>query len=594
MNRIIRFLVKDGGKNTVVLLIYSFIQVVCESFYPIIELVLLPVVIGFALDYISTENIFFIKDILFVFSFIIAGHFILSFLKKICFHQRQKKVNIFRKYYMDKILEFSMTAKYADMEDTDFMDKISMAQEGISADYSDGLPGILDNISELTKNILIILSCLTMIATVNVFILIPFIISCSAIIMILQKKIERIEYDFYSNLSVINRRFSYFTDHVADRKYSKDIRLYHAQSLILNKEEEYLKLQSELLIKLKKNICPYRILLSVVFCIQSVSVIVYGIVMLKNNSFDIQSFVRIVNASILISSVLSNFIKNISEMKLNCEYASSYVDLMASLKKYDDAVCSKDEGYVYHSEKKDIVFKNVIFSYPGSDIKILDGINLTVKSGTSLSIVGLNGQGKTTLIKLLCRFYDNYEGCIFYGDKDIRDIKISEWYKIITSVFQDFSLLPYTVSDNITSGTGIINNKEKITEILSPNINLEEVCGKELDLKGIDFSGGESQKIALARAFCRDSEIVVLDEPTASLDAQAEGEIYRLFHELTKGKTTFFISHRLASCKFTDRIVVLNNGRIVEDGTHSDLLKNNGLYSRLWTEQYLMYNCKRL
>ena len=244
-------------------------------------------------------------------------------------------------------------------------------------------------------------------------------------------------------------------------------------------------------------------------------------------------------------------------------------------------------------------FREVSFRYPGSSRLVLDRLNLTIPVGERIALVGENGQGKTTIVKLLARLYDPTEGQILLDGVDLREYDLDDLYREIGVIFQDFMHYEMTARENIAVGR---IDQLKNTDLLEmaarkslaePVIGrlaggLEQMLGRRFD-GGVDLSGGEWQKVALARAYLRDAQVLILDEPTAALDARSEYEVFQRFAELTAGKTALFISHRFSTVRMADRIVVLENGRIAEDGTHSELARSGGRYAEMFELQAASY-----
>ncbi|AVI94940.1 Abc-type multidrug transport system, atpase and p ermease component [Oenococcus oeni] len=244
-----------------------------------------------------------------------------------------------------------------------------------------------------------------------------------------------------------------------------------------------------------------------------------------------------------------------------------------------------------------IEFHDVSYQYAGSSDLALDHINLTISEGQRLAIVGPNGSGKTTLVKLLTRLLIPSSGTISINGVNINEFSIKKYKELFSVVFQDFSLSGFSVNDNVSSSEDIDEERvQKSMELsgiwgkisLLPHKGNTSI-GTQLDSKGIEFSGGELQKIAIARAWYKDAPIVVLDEPTSALDPISEAEIYEHFDSLVKGKTAIYISHRMSSTRFSSRILVLENGRVIENGDHHTLMKKKGLYYRLYSEQAKYY-----
>ena len=242
--------------------------------------------------------------------------------------------------------------------------------------------------------------------------------------------------------------------------------------------------------------------------------------------------------------------------------------------------------------------EDVSFRYPGTDRDILRDVNLTIRPGEKLAIVGLNGAGKTTLVKLLCGFYDPDEGRVLLNGTDIREFNRREYYALFSAVFQDMSVLDITVAETVAQTVeGIdvpkveqcLQRAGLAEKIASLPQGLSTHVGRKVYLDGVEFSGGETQRLMLARALYKDGGILVLDEPTAALDPLAESDIYNKYNEMTQGKTSVFISHRLASTRFCDRILFLKDGGIAEEGTHQSLLDADGEYARLFRVQARYY-----
>ena len=247
-------------------------------------------------------------------------------------------------------------------------------------------------------------------------------------------------------------------------------------------------------------------------------------------------------------------------------------------------------------ENVEIEFKNVSFRYPNSTSFVLKNINIKLKASEKLAVVGFNGAGKTSFILLLTRMYDPTEGAIYLNGVDIRDIEYSDYLKIFATVNQDFALLPFSLLENI-AGREIITPEEKTTieQLFKDNglgtrldklyKGLDTPVTKVLSAAGVDFSGGEMQKIAIIRALFKNSPVLILDEPTSALDPMAEYEIYQKFSEMSDGKLTIYISHRISSTRFCDKIAVFDKGEIVEFGTFDELMSLKGLYFDFFEKQ---------
>ena len=247
-----------------------------------------------------------------------------------------------------------------------------------------------------------------------------------------------------------------------------------------------------------------------------------------------------------------------------------------------------------------IELRGVSFSYPGTEKKVLDNLNLTIKTGESIVLVGLNGAGKTTLIKLIMRLYDVTEGEILLDGRNIKEYSPEAYYNMFGIIFQDFGKYSETVAENIEFGdVNRTHEREDVVEAArSGNADgfiealpegYDTPLTRIFEDRGIELSGGQWQKLSVARAFYKDSDILIMDEPTASLDALAEQDIFNQFYELSRGRISIFVSHRLSSAVTAGKIVVINGGVLSESGTHAELMERRGEYYELFTTQAKRY-----
>ena len=292
-------------------------------------------------------------------------------------------------------------------------------------------------------------------------------------------------------------------------------------------------------------------------------------------------------------SDLQTFLATGSEFDYINSYLSTYEDFISQPSMAYDGTLpieKRDDG------QYEFAFHDVSFSYPGTNIPVLEHVTLSFAVGEKTALVGRNGAGKTTLIKLLCRLYEPTSGYITLNGIDIRKYSYKEYTQAFSVVFQDFHLFSLPLDENIAAGTEI---DEAALQSSLAKVGLTDHVqqlpqGVRTRLynnngSGVDLSGGEAQRTAIARALYKDAPFVILDEPTAALDPIAEAEIYKQFSQMTAGKTAVYISHRMSSCKFCDRIIVLDHGRIAEDGTHDTLLANHGIYANLYETQAQYY-----
>ena len=326
--------------------------------------------------------------------------------------------------------------------------------------------------------------------------------------------------------------------------------------------------------------------------------VVYAFVCLKalTGAFGLGSVTQYVASITKVSSGMSSFVSNIGLMCNNTPFLELTFDFL-------DIPNNMYQGSLTVEKRRDrkyqVEFRNVSFKYPGSDNYALRNVNMKFEIGKRLAVVGMNGSGKTTFIKLLCRLYDPTEGEILLNGIDIRKYNYREYMDIFSVVFQDFKLLSLKLGENVAGKVDydkelVIDCLEKAgfaDRFIKMKDGTETYLYKDFDTKnGVDVSGGEAQKIAIARALYKDAPFIILDEPTAALDPIAEAEIYGKFDEIAGDKTAIYISHRLSSCKFCDEIAVFHEGAVIQQGTHASLVADtNGKYHELWHAQAQYY-----
>jgi len=328
--------------------------------------------------------------------------------------------------------------------------------------------------------------------------------------------------------------------------------------------------------------------------------VVYAFVCMKalGGAFGIGSVTQYVQSITRVSESVSSMIRVAGEMRTN----ASFLKLVF---KFLDIPNRMYQGSLTIEKRMDrnyeIEFRNVSFRYPGSETYALKDVSMKFRIGKRLAVVGRNGSGKTTFIKLLCRLYDPTEGEILLNGINIRKYNYAEYMSIFSIVFQDFKLFAYELGQNVAAGVDYDKDKaelclinagfgERLKEL--PD-GLNTYIYKDLAKQGVDISGGEAQKIAIARALYKDAPFIVLDEPTAALDPIAESEVYSNFDRLVGDKTAIYISHRLSSCRFCDEIAVFDNGQIVQQGSHDELVADEcGKYYELWHAQAQYYTEK--
>lgn len=327
------------------------------------------------------------------------------------------------------------------------------------------------------------------------------------------------------------------------------------------------------------------------------TIISYLLVALKTvtGAITVGAFTRYAGALNQFGNACFAIISSNGELRKICTYMKEFLvflDMESLHEKGSIPIEKRDDG------EYELAFENVSFHYPGSEKLVLKDVNCKFNTKGKLAVVGKNGAGKTTFIKLLCRLYEPTKGRITLNGIDIRKYDEEEYRRLFGVVFQDFKLFALPVWENITAGFEL--QEDRIWESLQQADAKELVSGMPNGLEtflyknledGVEISGGEAQKLALARALYKDAPVVILDEPTAALDPKAEAEIYSHFNQMVEGRTSIYISHRMSSCRFCDDIIVFEDGRIVERGSHEELLAAGAVYAHMWNVQAKYYVC---
>ena len=440
-----------------------------------------------------------------------------------------------------------------------------------------GIVGFADSwVASLLLGIVIIVSCVVSFVSIHL--------------------VESNNYKINKKISSTKKIYSYYLgDYLDDSKACKDVHIFNQQELINDASN---KIHSNWISLIKEKTDFWKKHTEKTIVLEYIILgLIYTFVALKAiaGTFGIGSFVKYATCIQKLLWNTNDFGAMLSRMHTLNEYIEDffeYVDIPTEMH-YGTIPTEKRMDNKY-----DIEFHNVSFKYPNTDKYALKDLNLKFKVGDRIAVVGMNGSGKTTMIKLLCRLYDPTEGYITLNGIDIQKYDYENYLKLFSVVFQDFKLFSFSVAENVAASVDY--DEEKVWSALEKAGMFERVQAmpkglktpvyKDFEEDGVEISGGEAQKIAIARALYKDAAFVILDEPTASLDPIAEHEIYSRFNDMVKDKTAVYISHRLSSCRFCDRILVFDNGQLIQDGSHENLLENpNGKYSELWNAQAQYY-----
>lgn len=438
-----------------------------------------------------------------------------------------------------------------------------------------------------------------------IFLLHPLVLLAVALVTavnyVLGLKREKCSYAFEPERARSARKLDYCFETMADFSFAKEVRINQASAWLAGKFSQVLDAYRGKLEKYENRMLLLAILETAVGFVQMAAMYGYAVHRAILGEITIGDFSVFAGACISLSAAFGGLAGGMTNMLYLSKYVDEYkryteLAQPSHLTKGQAAIPDKGAGNIRNRQFL-IEFRDVSFRYPGTDRNVLDHVSLKIGHREKLAVVGVNGAGKSTFIKLLCRLYEPTEGVILYNGTDISEIRHEEYVRMLSVVFQDFRLLALTMEENIVLNQSC--DRDKVLEAIrrsgltdkleSLPKGLDTHVGKDFDEEGVEFSGGEGQKLVTARAYYKDAPIVVLDEPTSALDPISENAVYQRFHEIMEDKTAIFISHRLASTRFCHRIAVFAGGRIVECGTHEQLMGQEGLYREMFQKQAEYY-----
>lgn len=425
--------------------------------------------------------------------------------------------------------------------------------------------------------------------------IISAILAMAVIILLVAVNINKSYLKANESYAELDRIFYSFLDIFGDYRTGKEIRIYKEQNLIDSIATSKILTDGEkTLRKISMHTAKASSFVAILGAIVGFGVYLFigikgllGLFGIGSLVLYCGSFMQIINGIMMMANTFGKLQEIIPLAKCYFEILDTKDDMEYGSKELD-------------SDKFEIEFKNVSFKYPNAENYSLKNINIKINNGERLAVVGRNGSGKTTFIKLLCRLYDVTDGEILINGINIKEYTKESIMKLYSVVFQDFKIFSTTLSQNISAGEEydydklykVLDEANIKDRVLKMENKESTYLYKDLDKSGVEISGGEAQKLALARALYKDAPIVILDEPTAALDPIAEHEIYSRFNSFVENKTAIYISHRLSSCAFCNHIAVFDNAKFVECGIHQTLVEQDGKYAELWNAQAQYYILK--
>lgn len=493
----------------------------------------------------------------------------------------------------------SISRKYAETSypnllNTDFLALGEKASAACSAN-SEASEAIWTTLTDLMTSCIGFIVYLALLTNLNLW-LAALVAATTAVSYFASKRINEWGYLHRSEELELTKKIEYANKTATSREFAKDIRMFGLRGWLEDLWGSTMRLYSAFCAKRERKYIWANIIDIVLTFLRNGIAYAFLIGITVKNGLPASQF-------LLYFAALSGFAQWVVEIldKLSVMHKQSLdISTIREFLDWDEPFdLNGGERIAFEPNKQyEIRLDDVSFRYPKADKDTLSHINLTVHPGEKLAIVGLNGAGKTTLVKLVCGFLDPTEGRILLNGEDIRKFNRNDYYALFSAVFQEFSVLDVTVKENVAQCVDGIDetrvwqciDKAGLTEkIKSLPKGIETHLGRRVFKDGVEFSGGQTQRLMLARALYKNAPILVLDEPTAALDPIAENDIYQKYNDMTHGRTSFFISHRLASTRFCDRIIFVDSGKIAEEGTHDELLKNGGGYAYLFEVQSKYY-----
>ena len=540
-------------------------------------------------------------------------HFLFSMIKNVSDKVGDEKEadmwNQFRKIFTDKQLSMD----YADLENQEIQKQKQKAEENLFM-FGNGLGQLVWNSSDLARVVTGIIASVSL--TVSLFkaksgnkvmdswLWIPVILAVMILLgyvyYLLEKKENYVFAKWTEGTVWFNRTFQFFGHELYDNtRRAKDVRIY-GQEKMAEREFEKMEAHNEEDNAYLNKMSFYKGFTYLAKGTGSALCYLFVVTKAALGAFGTGSIVQYVGAFTELANHVGFLMLSYLENRIYTEHLEKlfeYLDLPNN--KYQGKLPVEKNFFCNDGENDyEIEFRNVSFKYPGSDTYVLNHINTRLSIGKKQAFVGTNGAGKTTFVKLLCRLYDPTEGEILLNGIDIKKYDYEEYMSLFAFVFQDFKLFSFTLGQNIAANKNYDRNRveECIKKVsfydryLAMEEGLDTYLYQDISEKGLEISGGEAQKIALARALYKGTPMIVLDEPTAALDPLAEARVYEDFSLMVEHKTAIYISHRLSSCRFCDEITVFDSGRIVQKGTHTELVKDKtGQYFALWNAQARYY-----
>jgi len=580
------FFIKFSWRHEKKYLIYRILNQFVSSMIPIVAVVMPRYIIN---ELMGQQRISYLCLYIGILAgYMFAASAISSWLGWTGFTHRIKISQAFNVFMHEK----TVNADYADIESSRYLEMKEKAEKFLFGNWK-GFSYVLDMAIEIIGKSFTLIGVIAVIASLNPLMVLLFVVLVF-VSSYVESRVQRKQADMRLKLTPVERRTVYYGQVLEDFAYGKEIRVNNLGEWLMRRENEHWNYGYETYVKSNVLGIKSGVFNSFTNLIQQAVSYAYLMAQVLASNITIGDFSMYVGGTAAFSSAMRGVMQNIVEVSEYRKYYDAieeYLNIPAKMR--------NNKKLPVPDGKHEIEFRNVSFSYPGQTGYALRNVSITLTPGQKLSVVGENGAGKTTFVKLLCRIYDPTEGAILLDGIDIRDIDYDKYVSLFSTVFQDYKLYALSLKDNVALAKSDISTDNEVEAALrkagfggkldSLPKGVHTLVYRNFDGEGFEPSGGEGQKIALARALFKNSPVAILDEPTAALDPRAEYEIYQHFNELVDDKTAVYISHRLSSARFCDKIAMFHNGRIIEYGNHDELMNVDSKYSELFHMQAQFY-----
>ena len=519
--------------------------------------------------------------------FVVAGilGFTVSYLRQvISVHNMRIRI-----HYLGDTFRKLTTMDYKYTENAKFFEENERALNAAN-NNEEGIEGVSNRLFQLPAKIITIVGMFVLAGTLNPWILLVLILHVF-VTMWVSRMSHNYSYSKKEEEAKASRKINYYYRTTHDFSFGKDIRIYNFRDRILKNYQEEIKALTVLRGKIAGR--EYLLGFAGIFTLLLTNVVMYGILIYQAYyGMPISSFTMYISTITTLMASMLELGTDVTFVINQGQYVGDFFRLM------DESLIDEGGSATKPNETLEIVFDHVSFRYPNTDTNVFTDLNFTIHKGERLAIVGVNGAGKSTLVKLMTGLFEPTEGHIYINGTDIREYRKKELYSLYSAVFQDVNILAFTLRENVACKSEGVDDERVKTALEKVGLwkkveglekGLDQMMLKVIDENGTDFSGGERQKLSIARGLYKDAPMVIMDEPTAALDALAEAEIYESFSNLVEGKTAVYISHRLASTRFCDKIALFDHDGLKEYGTHEELMERHGSYYEMFTVQGKYY-----